>query len=185
MTDQQITCAECGRRFTWSAGEQQFYRERGLQTPRRCEACRGARRQQAVRTPAAPRAAPQPSRPVARRQSPRRAFGIPLLIAAAAIGVVLLLVVRATPLLSWLAAINLVTLAAYGYDKQIAGGGRVRVPEAVLLGLALIGGSPAAAAAILLLRHKSSKPAFLVPFALMVLLQLGLIAAWPLLQQGL
>jgi uncharacterized membrane protein YsdA (DUF1294 family) len=36
-----------------------------------------------------------------------------------------------------------------------------------------------------LLRHKTSKPAFLVPFALIVLLQLGLLAVWPLLQQGL
>jgi uncharacterized membrane protein YsdA (DUF1294 family) len=97
----------------------------------------------------------------------------------------MLLLVRAAPLQAWLIGINLVTLAAYAYDKQIAGGGRVRVPEAVLLGLALLGGSPAAAAAILLLRHKSGKPAFLVPFALIVLLQLGLIAAWPLLQQGL
>jgi len=48
------------------------------------------------------------------------------------------------PLLSWLLSINLVTFLAYGYDKKIAGTGRMRVPERVLLLLALAGGSPAA-----------------------------------------
>src|SRR6202042_395624 len=45
MSDQQITCAECGNVFAFSAAEQQFYTERGLASPpKRCKACRQARR---------------------------------------------------------------------------------------------------------------------------------------------
>jgi CxxC-x17-CxxC domain-containing protein len=45
MSDQQITCAECGNIFVFSASEQAFYSERGLASPpKRCKACRQARR---------------------------------------------------------------------------------------------------------------------------------------------
>lgn len=191
MPDQQIACATCRRSFTWAAGEQQFYRERGLQTPRHCPDCREARRNQTTASPSSPRptaapprsaAAPArpkpPARPIARRPSPRRAFGLTVLIVAIVLSVVVFIVVPSTPLLAWLVAVNAVALLAYGYDKGIAGGNRTRIPEAVLLGLALIGGTLGAVAGMLLFRHKTSKPAFLVPFALIVVLQLALIAAW-------
>ena len=43
--DRMLTCADCGEDFTWSAGEQAFFRERGLTSePRRCKPCRAARR---------------------------------------------------------------------------------------------------------------------------------------------
>ena len=45
MSDQQITCAECGSVFVFSAAEQGFYAEKGLAAPpKRCKACRQARR---------------------------------------------------------------------------------------------------------------------------------------------
>lgn len=45
MSDQQITCAECGNVFLFSDAEQQFYLERGLASPpKRCKPCRQARR---------------------------------------------------------------------------------------------------------------------------------------------
>ncbi|HEY2514170.1 MAG TPA: zinc-ribbon domain containing protein [Polyangiaceae bacterium] len=45
MSDQQITCAECGSVFVFSAAEQDFYAEKGLAAPpKRCKACRQARR---------------------------------------------------------------------------------------------------------------------------------------------
>lgn len=44
MGDQQIVCLECGRSFTWSAGEQRYYAERSLQPPKRCRDCRAHRR---------------------------------------------------------------------------------------------------------------------------------------------
>jgi uncharacterized membrane protein YsdA (DUF1294 family) len=103
-----------------------------------------------------------------------------MLASTALLSLGLLVIFPAAPLLAWLGAINLVALLTYGYDKAIAGGARRRVPEAILLGLALIGGSLGAAAGMLLFRHKTSKPAFLIPFGLIVLLQVGLIVVWGL-----
>jgi uncharacterized membrane protein YsdA (DUF1294 family) len=79
---------------------------------------------------------------------------------------------------AYLGAIWLATWIAYAWDKRRASLGGRRVPEAALLGLALIGGSPAAMMAMFILRHKTRKPAFLIPFALIVLAQALGIAAW-------
>lgn len=41
--DQTRMCRECGREFTWTAGEQEFFAARGLQNPpNRCPECRAA-----------------------------------------------------------------------------------------------------------------------------------------------
>ena len=41
--DRAITCRDCGNEFTFSAGEQQFYADRGLTNePGRCQDCRSA-----------------------------------------------------------------------------------------------------------------------------------------------
>lgn len=42
--DRTLTCAECSRQFTFSAGEQAFYKERSFSDPKRCPSCRAARR---------------------------------------------------------------------------------------------------------------------------------------------
>ncbi|MDQ3045878.1 MAG: zinc-ribbon domain containing protein [Chloroflexota bacterium] len=43
--DQTLTCRDCGEPFTWTAGEQQFYQEKGLaNVPARCPACRSVRK---------------------------------------------------------------------------------------------------------------------------------------------
>lgn len=78
---------------------------------------------------------------------------------------------------AWLAAVNLVALGEYGYDKWQARRGGRRVPEVVLHGLALAGGSPGAFAAMRLFRHKTIKGSFRLVFWLIVVVQLGL-AAW-------
>lgn len=44
MPDLEITCAECGEVFSFAEREQDYYRERGLSHPKRCKACRDARR---------------------------------------------------------------------------------------------------------------------------------------------
>lgn len=45
FVDKTLTCRECGNEFTWTAGEQQFYAEKGLvNTPSRCTDCRRQRR---------------------------------------------------------------------------------------------------------------------------------------------
>ena len=44
-TDKTLICRDCGSEFTFSAGEQEFYSERGFQTePTRCKECRIALR---------------------------------------------------------------------------------------------------------------------------------------------
>ncbi|HET8523238.1 MAG TPA: CxxC-x17-CxxC domain-containing protein [Thermomicrobiales bacterium] len=46
MSDQTITCRDCGQAFTFTAGEQAFYQERGYTQPQRCPSCRAARKAQ-------------------------------------------------------------------------------------------------------------------------------------------
>jgi CxxC-x17-CxxC domain-containing protein len=45
MSDQTLTCRDCGQQFVFSAGEQAFYQERGFSPPMRCPACRQKRKQ--------------------------------------------------------------------------------------------------------------------------------------------
>ncbi|MBE0481021.1 MAG: zinc-ribbon domain containing protein [Dehalococcoidia bacterium] len=45
FADKTLTCRDCGTEFTFTAGEQEFFRSRGLlNEPGRCPACRSARR---------------------------------------------------------------------------------------------------------------------------------------------
>ncbi len=48
--DKTLTCEDCGQEFVFSAGEQEFYAQKGLvNTPKRCPDCRKARRQRSRR----------------------------------------------------------------------------------------------------------------------------------------
>jgi CxxC-x17-CxxC domain-containing protein len=48
--DQTLSCEDCGKEFVFSAGEQEFYAEKGLvNVPKRCPDCRKARRQKSRR----------------------------------------------------------------------------------------------------------------------------------------
>ena len=62
----------------------------------------------------------------------------------------------------WSLIASLYTFFAFARDKRAARRHRRRTPERHLHALELIGGFPGAWLAILLLRHKSSKPSFLV-----------------------
>ena len=44
-TDKTINCRDCKGPFIFTAGEQQFYEERGFSAPIRCKACRDAKKQ--------------------------------------------------------------------------------------------------------------------------------------------
>jgi CxxC-x17-CxxC domain-containing protein len=46
MSDRTLECRDCGQEFTFTAGEQAFYQERGYTDPQRCPACRAARKAQ-------------------------------------------------------------------------------------------------------------------------------------------
>jgi CxxC-x17-CxxC domain-containing protein len=42
--DTTLTCRDCGRTFTFTSGEQDFYASRGYSEPGRCPDCRAARK---------------------------------------------------------------------------------------------------------------------------------------------
>jgi hypothetical protein len=48
MPDKTINCAECHQDFTFTEGEQEFYAAQSppFSTPKRCKACRDARKAQ-------------------------------------------------------------------------------------------------------------------------------------------
>ena len=63
--DKTLVCKECGKEFVFTAGEQEFYAERGFQNePQRCKSCRDARKN----APVAPvSTSPPPALPAAAR----------------------------------------------------------------------------------------------------------------------
>lgn len=80
-------------------------------------------------------------------------------------------------LLAYLLAINVVAAAGVAVDKTLARARRWRIPEVVLLGTALAGGSPAAWFAMMIVRHKVSKASYRWRFAVVVAIQ-ALLLAW-------
>lgn len=43
--DRTLVCKDCGQEFTFTAGEQEFYAEKGFTNePQRCKSCRSARK---------------------------------------------------------------------------------------------------------------------------------------------
>lgn len=43
-TDKVLVCRDCGKEFIFTAGEQEFYAEKGFSEPVRCPECRAARK---------------------------------------------------------------------------------------------------------------------------------------------
>lgn len=85
-------------------------------------------------------------------------------------------------LLVYLALVNLVAFAAFLIDKRQARRGGYRLSERALLGLALLGGSVGAFAAMQIARHKTRKLSFRAPFQATVAVQaagLGAFTFWP------
>ena len=47
-TDKTLVCKDCGNEFVFTAGEQEFYAEKGFTNePQRCKACRDAKKNSA------------------------------------------------------------------------------------------------------------------------------------------
>ena len=45
MEDIKLTCADCGKEFVWTVGEQEYYKAHGLENqPKRCAEYRKARK---------------------------------------------------------------------------------------------------------------------------------------------
>jgi uncharacterized membrane protein YsdA (DUF1294 family) len=81
-----------------------------------------------------------------------------------------------TYLPAYLVIVNGWTVLRFWQDKQAAIGGDRRVPEADLLGLALIGGSPGAIYARTRLRHKTRKQPFSTQLNFIAAIQVGVVA---------
>ena len=77
-----------------------------------------------------------------------------------------------------LVAINAITIAMFWIDKQRAIGGRRRIPEKELLGMALIGGAPGALLARSWFRHKTRKEPFSTQLLVIAVVQAGVVAGW-------
>lgn len=109
-----------------------------------------------------------------------RQFGLVLIGVSVVMAAVLWFVAGLPPLWAWLLAVNATAFLTYGYDKWIAGTRprSVRVPEAVLLGLALCGGTPGAYAGMRLFHHKTAKASFLNRFGWIAAGQALLVTAY-------
>lgn len=42
--DKILVCLDCDKEFTFTEGEQQFYKDKGFKEPLRCKSCRAERR---------------------------------------------------------------------------------------------------------------------------------------------
>jgi len=113
-------------------------------------------------------------------RSPKRTFSLLALGLAVFVAVFLWLFSNWSLIWIWLFAINLITLVAYGYDKNQAQSGGLRIPEVVLHGLALAGGFLGGWVGRSLFHHKTRKPVFAVVLTISTIIWLVVlyIAFW-------
>lgn len=78
-------------------------------------------------------------------------------------------------LYSFLFIINIATFGLYAIDKRNAYFGLWRIPEAVLLGLAVLGGAYGAGAGMMLFKHKTLHAAFLITVPLFFIIWLAIL----------
>ena len=118
-----------------------------------------------------------PGKPVEAPGSRARLF-----FGAAALGLTLLTASSLAALseLSWsacyLVAASCAALVLCGYDKSIAASDALRVPEAVLLAAALLGGTPGLLIGMNLFRHKTLKARFQLQLAVILIIQIALVS---------
>lgn len=83
-------------------------------------------------------------------------------------------------MLIYLITVNALGFSLMLYDKFQAKNNLWRIPEATLLGIAVIGGSLGCLCAMYIVRHKTRRPKFTIGIPLLLAAQM-LIAAWVLL----
>ena len=74
--------------------------------------------------------------------------------------------------------INIASFLLFGLDKSLAKQRMWRIPEAVLLGISLLGGSLGAYAGMHTFRHKTRKPAFRVGIPVIIAAQMICVVAY-------
>ena len=77
----------------------------------------------------------------------------------------------------YLILINLLAIIVTAHDKLAAVNHRRRVPERTLMLLSALGGAPAMYLTMLVIRHKTRKPLFMIGIPLIFLLELAVILA--------
>ena len=48
FVDEELTCLDCGREFTFASGERRYFWAKGLSEPKRCKPCRMLRKRSLV-----------------------------------------------------------------------------------------------------------------------------------------
>ncbi len=114
--------------------------------------------------------------PGRKRLSPYKLYGFPAIIIT--IGITIFLIkYGCNALIAYIISINLSTFIFYGYDKIIAGTSLLRVPEWILHGLAISGGSPIALISQKVFHHKTIKESFQIAYWIIVIIQLMILIA--------
>ena len=97
--------------------------------------------------------------------NPNRRFGLLALFATLLIAFGLMLLFPVWDrFFNYLIAVNVVTFAAFGYDKLAAPTQSIRVPETILLALTALGGCVGGIIARPVFRHKTQKMSFYLIF---------------------
>jgi len=78
-------------------------------------------------------------------------------------------------LIAYLISINLITFSFFGYDKRQAVHRKSRIPEIILHGLTLVGGTGGALLGQLTFRHKTRKRTFQIVFLSIIILQIAVL----------
>ena len=104
------------------------------------------------------------------------------MLVATVIGAAVGFALRASFGLHWIpcyvVAVNVATFLLYLYDKAVSSRGGLRVPESLLHGIALAGGTPAAFLAQRVLHHKTVKRPFRATFVWVIVVQVVALGAW-------
>lgn len=116
--------------------------------------------------------------PKTKHPSPFRLYGIIALLLSIGGAVLLYEGPSWSPLVSWLASVNVVAFLFYGFDKMKAKADGLRVPENVLHGLVLFGGCVGGLGGMKLFRHKTRKGSFQRVFWTIVALEIAGACAW-------
>jgi uncharacterized membrane protein YsdA (DUF1294 family) len=106
-----------------------------------------------------------------RHRSAYLTFSLLAVVIVLAVALPLIFLLGLSWLWAYLIGINLATFALYGYDKSVAGGDSTRVPERVLHGAELLGGTPAAFVGQRVFHHKTAKGSYQLRFWLIVAVQ--------------
>jgi len=50
-TDEKIKCIDCSQEFLFTVNDQQFFKDKGFTAPKRCKACRQAKKEERAGNP--------------------------------------------------------------------------------------------------------------------------------------